>query len=134
MPSNRSKIPQFQDFIDFQGPYWENRQNLIAKKIPFADFTFGNPQDPPSQELISVLQKPFNAPEAKTDPSYFAYTLNLEPSLAAVSDVLFERRGVRYPPEDISFTNAALSGLTVAIQAVTDPGDEVIIMTPFVRI
>ncbi|WIG58739.1 MAG: aminotransferase class I/II-fold pyridoxal phosphate-dependent enzyme [Ktedonobacterales bacterium] len=91
-----------------------------------ANFLFGNPQEMPLPGFVEALQR-WSVPQ---DKDWFAYKHNDPKAQAVVAEVLRERRGVAFEPEDIFLTNGAFGALAVALGAVVDAGDEVIFITP----
>ena len=64
------------------------------------------------------------------DKDWFAYKFNDPKAQAVVATILRERRNVPFDPDDIFLTNGATGGLSVALGAVVDPGDEVVFISP----
>ncbi len=90
------------------------------------DFIFGNPHEMPLPGFVNALQKSL----VPQDKDWFAYKMNEEGSRQAVVEALMNWRGVRYQPEDIFLTTGAFGALTVAINTLVNPGDEVIYISP----
>lgn len=90
------------------------------------DFVLGNPHEMPLQGFIDALKKQIE-PQNK---NWFAYKENEESAKAVVAESLQRRRGLPFAPEDVFLTNGAFAGLSVTLAAVTDPGDEVIFISP----
>ncbi len=90
------------------------------------DFVFGNPNEMPLAGFVEAMQK-WSVPQNK---DWFAYKLNEPDSREAVAESLQAWRGVRYDPEDIFLTTGAFGALAVAINALVNPGDEVIFISP----
>ena len=91
-----------------------------------SDFVVGNPHDMPLPGFTAALKKQIE-PRNK---DWFAYKQNEAPARAVVARSLRQRRGLPFAAEDIFLTNGAFAGLSVALTAVTDPGDEVIFVSP----
>ena len=106
----------------FTGGSWE-RHHLDPG---VADFAFGNPQELPLPGLVDALQRR----AAPKDKDWFAYKMSEEEPRSVVADVLRERTGLAYRPEDVALTAGAFGGLGVAIRALCDVGDEVIFLSP----
>ena len=90
------------------------------------DFALGNPHEMPLPGFTAALKKHVE-PE---DEAWFAYKQNEAPARTVVADSLQRRRGLAFDPEDIFLTNGSFAALSVALTAVTDPGDEVIFISP----
>lgn len=90
------------------------------------DFVFGNPHDMPLPDVVSTLERNVS-PE---NSLWFGYKTNEPESCRLVARTLREQRGMPFAEEDIFMTNGAFAALSVAIGALTDPGDEVIFISP----
>src|SRR5258708_37936606 len=49
---------------------------------------------------------------------------------AAVARSLTERTGLSWDPADVAMTNGGFGALAVAFQAIVEPGDEVVFLSP----
>ncbi len=90
------------------------------------DFALGNPQEMPLPGFVDALR---GALEPR-NKDWFAYKMSEPGSQQAVAEHLKAWRGVDYDPEDIVLTNGAFAGLAVCLNAVVDPGEEVIFLSP----
>ena len=90
------------------------------------DFVAGNPQEMVQPEYVESLQR-WTVPQ---DKDWYAYKFNEPYAQEAVATSLRERRGVPYEADDVIVTDGAFAGLNLCIRTVTDPGDEVIFLTP----
>jgi aspartate aminotransferase len=90
------------------------------------DFVVGNPHDPVVPGFAEALRQ-WSEPQ---DKDWFAYKMSEPSAQQTVAASLRERTGVPYEPDDIAMTNGAFAGLTVALKAVVDAGDEVIFSVP----
>jgi aspartate aminotransferase len=90
------------------------------------DFVAGNPQDMPLPGFVAAMQR-WIVPQNK---NWFAYKMNEPEPREAVAAALHARRGVTFRPEDIYLTTGAFGALVVALDAILDPGDEVIYISP----
>lgn len=91
-----------------------------------ADFTFGNPHEMPLTGVVDALRT-WTAP---LNRDWFAYKMSMPDAQAAAAQSLREWCDVPFEPADIAMTNGGMAALMVALKAVTDPGDEVMINTP----
>jgi aspartate aminotransferase len=91
-----------------------------------ADFMVGNPQEMPLPGLVEVLHRNL---EPK-DKNWFAYKLNEPEARVPVARSLTSLTGLNWDPEDVFMTNAGFGALTVTLRAITEPGDEVIYLSP----
>ncbi len=91
-----------------------------------ADFVAGNPQEMVMPEFVESIRR-WATPK---DKDWYAYKFNEPYAQDAAAAGLRERRGIAFEPEDISLTDGGFAGLVLAIRTVTDPGDEVIFVSP----
>ena len=107
---------------------WATTSNIaiLAGDPSINDFVYGNPHDLPMPEYVDALRRGI---EPK-DPSHFAYKLNEPQAAGAVTDSLRDRFGIPFEIEDVFMTNGNFSGLSVAMRAILDPGDEVMFVSP----
>lgn len=90
------------------------------------DFTLGNPHERPLPAFANVLQQ-WLEPRHK---DWFAYKDNEPDSRQVVAQSLQQFLGLPFTADDIFMTNGAFAALSVVLTAVTDPGDEVIFVSP----
>jgi aspartate aminotransferase len=114
------------DFFRYylQSPY---AQRKMAGKAPRCDFVTGNPFEMPMPEMVSAL---VNAIQPK-DTQAYAYKMNEKASRDLVAASLRARLGITVDGDDVLMTNGGFSAMEVAIKAVSDPGDEIIVNTPW---
>ena len=91
-----------------------------------ADFMVGNPQEMPLTDFVAVLRR--NA--EPQDKNWFAYKLSEPEARIPVARSLTRLTGLEWDPEDVFMTNAGFGALTVTLRAITEPGDEVIYLSP----
>jgi len=84
------------------------------------DFAVGNPHDMPLEAFVETLQR-WIQPQNK---DWFAYKLNESQPRQVVAESLRKSHGLPFEPEDVFLTNGSFAGLTVALTAVVDPGEE----------
>ncbi|MCS7207037.1 MAG: pyridoxal phosphate-dependent aminotransferase [Dehalococcoidia bacterium] len=93
------------------------------------DLSLGNPILEPPEAFRRLLQEVAHAPS----PGMHRYMPNagfLE-TRAAVAAYLQRQTGLPFTAEDVVMTCGAGGALNVALKALLDPGDEVIILSPF---
>jgi aspartate aminotransferase len=90
------------------------------------DFVAGNPHDPPLPALVKALK---DATEPR-NKDWFAYKLNEQPARETAAAALRAQQGIAFEPEDVFLTPGTFGGLSVALRALVDPGDEVIFISP----
>ncbi|MGH2527317.1 MAG: aminotransferase class I/II-fold pyridoxal phosphate-dependent enzyme, partial [Actinomycetota bacterium] len=90
------------------------------------DFVAGNPQEMALPEYVESLQR-WTVPQ---DKDWYAYKFNEPYAQEAAAAGLRERRGIAFEADDVLVTDGGFAGLNLCIRLVTDPGDEVIFLTP----
>ena len=93
------------------------------------DFSLGNPNLDPPEEFYDALQKVVDA----RAPGAHAYMSNAgyPDTRAAVAKFVSEEQGVSLSAENVIMTCGAGGGLNVAFKTLLDPGDEVLVPSPF---
>ncbi|HEX5439690.1 MAG TPA: aminotransferase class I/II-fold pyridoxal phosphate-dependent enzyme [Ktedonobacterales bacterium] len=101
---------------------WARRREDPA----ICDLTVGNPHEMPLEAFSAALGR-WSVPQHEM---WYAYPDNTPAARAVVAASLREQRGQPFEDEDIFLTNGAFAGLASALTLVTDPGDEVIFLSP----
>ena len=91
-----------------------------------ADCMVGNPQEMPLPELVEVLSQNLRP----RDKNWFAYKLNEPEATIPVARSLTRVTGLEWDPQDVFMTHAGFGALAVTLRALTEPGDEVIYLSP----
>lgn len=93
------------------------------------DLSLGNPLLEPPPEFKQALAELANEP----DNGQHRYMPNpgFIETRAAVADALTRESGTTFSPSDIIMTVGAAGAINVALRALLDPGDEVIIIAPY---
>ena len=91
-----------------------------------ADFMLGNPHEMPLPGLVDVLRRNVEPDDA----NWFAYKLNEPESREPIARSLTRLTGLEWDPADVFLTNAGFAALAVTLRAITEPGDEVIFLSP----
>jgi aspartate aminotransferase len=112
-------IAPFMSF--FEGPMAKWNGDLSI-----ANFAVGNPQEMPLPGYVRALQ----AALVPQDKDWFAYKLSEPRSQAAVARGLTARTGLDWDPADVAMTNGGFAALAVTMRAITEPGDEVVFVSP----
>jgi aspartate aminotransferase len=102
---------------------WANRDPADPENC---DFVAGNPQEPALPEYVESLQR-WTVPQ---DKDWYAYKFNEPYAIAAAADGLRRRRGVAFEADDVLMTDGAFTGLNLCIRTVTEPGEQVIFLSP----
>jgi aspartate aminotransferase len=103
-------------------PLWLERR----KDPEVSDFLLGNPHELPLEGITSALQK-WVVPQ---NNDWFAYKMSEENSQQVVADSLRRTHHLPFEPADISMTTGAFAGLSATLGLITDPGDEIIYISP----
>ena len=90
------------------------------------DFVFGNPHELALPSFVQALQRAV----VPRDKNWYAYTLTDPIAARTVADSLRRRVGLEVDPADVFMTNGAFTGIGVILQAILDPGDEVLFNSP----
>jgi aspartate aminotransferase len=97
-----------------------------AEEPKAANFLFGNPQEMPLQSFTASLHR-WAEPQHK---DWFAYQTCHRPAQEAIAEGLMSRVGTAFRPDDILLTTGAFGGLSTLLNALTEPGDEVVFFSP----
>ena len=112
------------------GPIYEfASKSIFAERAGdpnLCDFAFGNPHEMPLDGFVHALQT-WVVPQNK---NWFAYKDNESPACKTVAESLRKWRGMPFAAEDIFLTTGAFGAMAVALNALVDPGDEVIFNSP----
>lgn len=93
------------------------------------DFTLGNPINEPPSAFKKELKKLANSPV----PGMHRYMSNAgySDTRRAIANTLTEESGLNFDTDNIIMTVGASGALNVALKTLLDPGQEVIILSPF---
>jgi len=106
--------------------YTDPQFEALRNDPEVCDFTTGNPQEMAISAYVNSLQR-WLPPQNK---DWFAYKMNESQPQVAVAEGLAAWRKKIFLPEDIFLTTGAFSALALILNAVLDPGDEVIFISP----
>src|SRR5690242_590163 len=104
-------------------------ESAYARRVgdsTICDFVAGNPHEMPLEGFVAALQR-WSVPQ---DKNWFAYKENEAGPRAVVAASLRANRGMPFEDDDIFLTNGAFAAIVVSLAAVTDPGDDVIFISP----
>ncbi|MEA3012171.1 MAG: aspartate aminotransferase [Sphingomonadales bacterium] len=90
------------------------------------DFVVGNPHEPPLPAYVAAIREA----SVPRRPGWFGYTLNDPAARAAATASLRERLDIPYEEEDIFLTRGGSGALVLALEAILNPGDEVVYLSP----
>lgn len=105
------------------GPMW---QRLAGGDAERCDFVFGNPNEMPLSGFTSALQH-WIVPQ---NPEWHAYKNSEAASQEIVSASLRQQRGLPFEAADIFLTNGAFAAISVVLNTLINPDDEVIFISP----
>ncbi len=93
------------------------------------DFTLGNPDVEPPEEVIAALRRVV----AANRPRSHGYMPNAGfPEVRErIAQRLAERTSVPFTGDDVIMTNGAAGAINTVLKSILDPGDEVIILSPY---
>ena len=93
------------------------------------DFTLGNPEVDPPAQVTEALRRVV----AEDRPHSHGYMPNAGyPEVRAVLAMgLAERTGLPFEWEDVILTNGAAGAINTVLKSILDPGDEVILLSPY---
>jgi len=93
------------------------------------DFSLGNPISEPPEEFFAELRKIAQNPI----PGMCRYMVNsgYEETRRAIASMLSEETGLSFTEGEIIMSAGAAGGLNIALKSILDPGDEVIIPSPY---
>jgi aspartate aminotransferase len=89
-------------------------------------FVVGDPQEMALPRFVDTVRRHLEP----RHPHWFAYQMSQRPAQEAAAAALSARLGIPFEADDVSLTNGAFTGLAAALAAVTDPGDEVVYLSP----
>ena len=93
------------------------------------DYSIGNPDVEPPEAVIAALRRIV----AENRPRSHGYMPNAGyPEVrATMARRLAERSGIPFTGDDILMTNGAAGAINTILKAILDPGDEVMVLTPY---
>lgn len=109
--------------------YGKVRKQRIGAENVF-DFSLGNPSVPAPQKVADVMIKLLKETPAEVLHGYTSAPGDLTVR-TAIADYIRKKYSVDAVPELIYMTCGAAASLTVTLNAITEPGDEVIALAPF---
>jgi aspartate aminotransferase len=93
------------------------------------DFSLGNPEVEPPAAVLDALRQA--ASEARPHAHGYMPNAGFPEVRAAIAENLAGRTGLPFRGEDIIMTNGAAGAINTVLKAVLDPGDEVIVLSPY---
>ena len=108
-------------FTFFGGPFAQ-----LNTQPDVANFAVGNPQEMPLPAYVEALQRHV----VPLDKDWFAYKLSEPASQRTAAAALSARTGLDWDPRDVAMTNGGFAAISVALQTLVQPGDEVVFLSP----
>ena len=108
--------------------YGLERKAQIGAENVF-DFSLGNPSVPAPAAVAESIKKALELPSDQLHG--YTPAPGLPQCRAAVADSLNRRFGTSYEGKDVFMTVGAAASLTCTLNAITNPGDEVIVIAPY---
>jgi aspartate aminotransferase len=93
------------------------------------DLSLGNPRvEPPAAFRRALEETIAGLPEGA---HRYMHNTGLFETRAAVAEILARESGLAYRPEDVVMCCGAAAGLNLVLRASLEPGDEVVVLSPF---
>lgn len=108
--------------------YGQARKAQIGADKVF-DFSLGNPSIPAPAEVKQAIIEALDEPSLELHG--YTPAAGLPSTRTAIANVLNERHGTSYTAADLYLTMGAAAALDASINAVCEPGDEVVVIAPF---
>ena len=108
--------------------YGLERKAQIGAENVF-DFSLGNPSVPAPAAVNESIKKSLELPSEQVHG--YTPAPGLPACRAAVAESLNRRFGTSYAGKDVFMTVGAAASLTCTLTAITNPGDEVIVIAPY---
>ena len=93
------------------------------------DFSLGNPEVEPPAAVLDALRQVVS--ESRPHAHGYMPNAGFPEARAAIASHLAERTGLPFSAQDILMTNGAAGAINTVLKAVLDPGDEVIVLSPY---
>lgn len=110
-------------FVEFlMGSRWSRRMGIEG----ICDFVVGTPHDLPMPEYVEAIRKA-SIPQ---NSSWFGYKVNEPNARVVATENLRQRINIPFESEDLFLTNGASSAIIITLNAILNPDDEVIFLSP----
>ena len=93
------------------------------------DFSIGNPSVPAPEAVRASIERALELPP--TELHGYTPAAGLPAARAAVAASLNRRFGTAYTAADLYLTVGAAASLSISLHALTNPGDEVVVIAPY---
>ncbi len=108
---------------------FEEGERLRREGREVFDFSLGNPVLPPPPQLYRALERVVE--ERPAGLHRYMSNLGSGPAREAVAQMLTSELNEPFPPEFIALTVGAAGGLNQILRVLLDPGDEVVLFSPY---
>ncbi len=108
--------------------YGARRKAQIGAQNVF-DFSLGNPSVPAPEEVRESIRRNLSLPP--TELHGYTPAAGYPATRKAVADSLNRRFGTSYGPDELYMTCGAAASINIVLNAVVNPGDEVIVISPY---
>lgn len=123
------RLGQVRSVIRETFEYGNKRAAEIGRENVF-DFSLGNPSVPAPDEVRNAMVSLLTESDPVALHGYTSAQGALDTRLA-IADDINKRFGAGVRPEDLYMTCGAAASLTVSLNALCNPGDEVVVIAPF---
>jgi aspartate aminotransferase len=93
------------------------------------DFSLGNPEVEPPAAVLEALRQVVS--ESRPHGHGYMPNAGFPEARAAIAGHLAERTGLSFSAGDILMTNGAAGAINTILKSVLDPGDEVMVLSPY---
>jgi aspartate aminotransferase len=108
--------------------YGQQRKAEIGADKVF-DFSIGNPSVPAPDGIAQAIRRALELPAVELHS--YSPAQGLPATRQAVADNLNRRFGTSYTADDLYLSMGAAAALSICFTALTNPGDEIIVNTPY---
>jgi aspartate aminotransferase len=93
------------------------------------DFSLGNPDVEPPEAILDALRRV--ASESRPHSHGYMPNAGFPEVRARIAGRLAERTGIPFRSDDVIMSSGAAGALNTVLKAILDPGDEVIVLSPY---
>ena len=125
------KIKSYQEMGSLIRKLFEEGTNLLndGSGKPVFDFTLGNPELEPPEQFRAILGKIAGTKERGTHK--YMSNQGYEQTRTAVAADLRNDHEIAFDSKNVVMTSGAAAAVNVALKAILDPGEEVIVNAPY---
>jgi aspartate aminotransferase len=124
---SRTREHAREEYEKFLGVFLRESPVVASRGRPgVADLLFGDPHDPAIPEIANILREQVD----KSQQLSYRYIHHLQEAREAAAKHLSRRSEINFNTDDVFLNTGAFAGLTCCLQAICDPGSEVIYLSP----